>query len=82
MCLFFSFSSSPPAGLNFIDHVVGNQGAQEMEKIAEHYEKTLQFHRFWSIDDDLVRICVARCKWLLMLVGKGRQYRLLCGFFL
>ncbi len=25
-----------------------------MSDIAEYYEKTLQFHRFWSIDDDLV----------------------------
>ncbi len=34
---------------------MGNQGNEEMESIASHYEKTLQFHRFWSIDDDLVR---------------------------
>ncbi len=25
-----------------------------MSDIADYYEKTLQFHRFWSIDDDLV----------------------------
>ncbi len=43
-----------PCGLNFVDHVVGNQGDEEMLDIVEYYEKTLQFHRFWSIDDDLV----------------------------
>ena len=40
--------------MNFIDHIVGNQGDDEMTNIAEYYERTLQFHRFWSIDDDLV----------------------------
>lgn len=45
-----------PIRLNFIDHVVGNQGDDEMSDIAEYYEKTLQFHRFWSIDDDLVSV--------------------------
>ena len=30
-----------------------------MSSVAELYERTLQFHRFWSIDDDLVRPGVA-----------------------
>lgn len=38
-------------GLNFIDHVVGNQPDDEMESTAKWYEKTLLFHRFWSVDD-------------------------------
>lgn len=49
-----SLAPRPPGKLNFIDHVVGNQGEEQMTNIAEYYEKTLQFHRFWSIDDKLV----------------------------
>jgi len=41
----------PKVGLNFIDHVVGNQPEQKMESVAEWYENILQFHRFWSVDD-------------------------------
>ncbi|XP_020658392.3 4-hydroxyphenylpyruvate dioxygenase [Pogona vitticeps] len=41
----------PPAKLNFIDHVVGNQPDQEMVPVAEWYQKNLLFHRFWSVDD-------------------------------
>ncbi|XP_067050334.1 4-hydroxyphenylpyruvate dioxygenase-like [Acropora muricata] len=44
----------PPGNLNFIDHVVGNQPENEMVSIAEWYEKNLQFHRFWSVDDKQV----------------------------
>jgi len=41
----------PSPGLQFIDHVVGNQPDQGMESIAQWYEKVLGFHRFWSVDD-------------------------------
>ncbi|KAH0625609.1 hypothetical protein JD844_015194 [Phrynosoma platyrhinos] len=41
----------PPAKLNFIDHVVGNQPDQEMVPVAEWYQRSLLFHRFWSVDD-------------------------------
>ncbi|XP_014213384.1 4-hydroxyphenylpyruvate dioxygenase [Copidosoma floridanum] len=41
----------PPVNLKFIDHVVGNQPDKEMEPVAKWYEKYLQFHRFWSVDD-------------------------------
>lgn len=41
----------PPGRLDFLDHIVGNQGNDEMAPIADWYEKTLEFHRFWSIDD-------------------------------
>lgn len=40
-----------PLGLNFVDHFVGNQPEGEMEKIAKWYEKVLDFHRFWTVDD-------------------------------
>lgn len=44
----------PPVGLNFIDHCVGNQPDNEMEITAQWYEKKLQFHRFWSVDDSQI----------------------------
>eukprot|EP00357_Protocruzia_adherens_P022574 CAMPEP_0114995718 /NCGR_PEP_ID=MMETSP0216-20121206/13893_1 /TAXON_ID=223996 /ORGANISM="Protocruzia adherens, Strain Boccale" /LENGTH=380 /DNA_ID=CAMNT_0002359807 /DNA_START=49 /DNA_END=1191 /DNA_ORIENTATION=- len=34
-----------------IDHCVGNQPDQDMEPTAAWYEKMLDFHRFWSVDD-------------------------------
>ncbi|XP_056140949.1 4-hydroxyphenylpyruvate dioxygenase [Lampris incognitus] len=41
----------PPAGLAFIDHVVGNQPDDQMVPVSDWYQKCLMFHRFWSIDD-------------------------------
>ncbi|VDH89842.1 Hypothetical predicted protein [Mytilus galloprovincialis] len=41
----------PTIGLNFIDHIVGNQPDEEMVPVSDWYEKNLMFHRFWSIDD-------------------------------
>ncbi|KAK9296387.1 hypothetical protein QLX08_009598 [Tetragonisca angustula] len=41
----------PKVGLNFIDHIVGNQPDKQMEPVAKWYEQCLQFHRFWSVDD-------------------------------
>ncbi|KAM6911849.1 4-hydroxyphenylpyruvate dioxygenase [Lycodopsis pacificus] len=41
----------PPGGLNFIDHMVGNQPDDHMVPITDWYQKCLLFHRFWSIDD-------------------------------
>lgn len=45
---------TPPPGLAFIDHVVGNQDDDQMLSVVEWYEKVLQFHRFWSVDDTMV----------------------------
>lgn len=44
----------PTVGLRFIDHCVGNQPDLQMESAAAWYEKMLQFHRFWSIDDTMI----------------------------
>lgn len=44
----------PAAKLNFIDHVVGNQPDLQMESVAAWYERILQFHRFWSVDDSQI----------------------------
>ncbi|XP_031551508.1 hepatocyte nuclear factor 1-alpha-B-like [Actinia tenebrosa] len=41
----------PQSKLNFIDHIVGNQPNDQMVPVADWYEKSLQFHRFWSVDD-------------------------------
>ncbi|TQB74467.1 hypothetical protein MPDQ_004768 [Monascus purpureus] len=41
----------PGVHLRRIDHCVGNQDWDEMEKICDYYEKALGFHRFWSVDD-------------------------------
>jgi len=40
--------------LSFVDHVVGNQPDQAMVPLVEWYEKTLDFHRFWSVDDKMI----------------------------
>ena len=37
-----------------IDHVVGNQPDLEMEPSVEWYEKMLDFHRYWSVDDSMI----------------------------
>ncbi|OJJ45489.1 hypothetical protein ASPZODRAFT_134159 [Penicilliopsis zonata CBS 506.65] len=41
----------PAIGLKRIDHCVGNQDWDEMDRVCEYYEKALGFHRFWSVDD-------------------------------
>ncbi|KAI8820748.1 Glyoxalase/Bleomycin resistance protein/Dihydroxybiphenyl dioxygenase [Fimicolochytrium jonesii] len=44
----------PPTFLEYVDHIVGNQPDLEMVSACEYYEKTLGFHRFWSIDDKMM----------------------------
>jgi 4-hydroxyphenylpyruvate dioxygenase len=39
---------------NFIDHIVGNHPLGDMEPTVEWYEKMLDFHRFWSVDDSII----------------------------
>ena len=45
---------APSIELNFVDHVVGNQPVDQMEPTVEWYEKMLDFHRFWSVDDSIM----------------------------
>jgi len=45
---------APKPGLLFVDHVVGNQPDLQMEQVAQWYEKILDFHRFWSVDDSMI----------------------------
>jgi 4-hydroxyphenylpyruvate dioxygenase len=42
---------TPPIGLDFVDHIVGNVPEGDMEPTVQWYEKMLSFHRFWSVDD-------------------------------
>lgn len=44
----------PSPGLQFIDHIVGNQPDLKMNEACDWYEKTLGFHRFWSVDDSQI----------------------------
>ncbi|XP_064478423.1 4-hydroxyphenylpyruvate dioxygenase-like [Ornithodoros turicata] len=46
-----SYEKLPNTGLNFVDHCVLNQPDLEMVPAANWYEKSLMFHRFWSVDD-------------------------------
>jgi len=45
------YKLTPPVGLKFVDHCVGNQPDKQMMPVVEFYENVLQFHRFWSVDD-------------------------------
>lgn len=38
----------------FIDHIVGNHPLGDMEPTVQWYEKMLDFHRFWSVDDSVI----------------------------
>lgn len=44
----------PVPELLYIDHCVGNQEDGEMEPVAQWYERMLDFHRFWSVDDKMI----------------------------
>ena len=47
-------SLSRPAGLQVIDHVVGNVESQKMNNWVNYYERIFGFHRFWSVDDKVL----------------------------
>lgn len=49
----FNKLCEPPV-LQRIDHCVGNQPAGDMEPAASWYEKMLDFHRFWSVDENIL----------------------------
>lgn len=44
----------PPVNLQQIDHAVGNQPDGDMTPTAEWYEKHLDFHRYWSVDENKI----------------------------
>ncbi|KAE8155479.1 Glyoxalase/Bleomycin resistance protein/Dihydroxybiphenyl dioxygenase [Aspergillus tamarii] len=41
----------PPINYIEIDHCVGNQPWNGLDKIVKYYENALDFHRFWTVDD-------------------------------
>jgi 4-hydroxyphenylpyruvate dioxygenase len=43
-----------PIKFENIDHIVGNQPDLKMEEAVKYYEKSLGFHRFWTVDDKMV----------------------------
>lgn len=59
-------SFTGPVGLNFVDHIVGNQPLGEMESVCQWYEKVLQFHRFWSVDDSMIHTEYSSLKSIVM----------------
>ena len=44
----------PSIQLEAIDHCVGNQDWGKMEEACAYYERCLNFHRFWSVDDSQI----------------------------
>ena len=44
----------PNINLLYVDHIVGNQPDNEMVSACDLYEKTMDFHRFWSVDDSQI----------------------------
>jgi 4-hydroxyphenylpyruvate dioxygenase len=44
----------PAINLDFIDHVVANQPGGDMRPTAEWYEKHLDFHPYWSVDESKI----------------------------
>ena len=51
---FLLSNSRPDPHLLVIDHCVGNQPDMEMVTACDYYEKALNFHRFWSVDDSQI----------------------------
>lgn len=45
--------SLPVTNLSFIDHVVATRLPETLMSTRQWYEKSLQFHRFWSVDDSI-----------------------------
>ncbi|KAJ5169387.1 4-hydroxyphenylpyruvate dioxygenase [Penicillium coprophilum] len=41
----------PPINILEIDHCVGNQPWGGVDTIVQYYEKCLDFHRYWTVDD-------------------------------
>ena len=40
--------------INFTDHIVSNHAVGDLEPTVEWYEKMLDFHVFWSVDDSVI----------------------------
>lgn len=56
----------PKIGLSHIDHVVCNQEVGDMEPTGQWYEKMLDFHRFWSVDENVLHTEYSALRSLVM----------------
>lgn len=56
----------PPINLSHVDHVVCNQEVGDMEPTGEWYEKMLDFHRFWSVDENVLHTEYSALRSLVM----------------
>lgn len=52
--------------MSHIDHIVSNHGEGEMEIACDWYEKILDFHRFWSVDDSVIHTEYSSLKSIVM----------------
>ena len=57
---------TPAIGLDYIDHVVGNMPDKGMIPQVEWYERVLQFHRFWSVDDKQIHTAYSSLRSVVM----------------
>jgi 4-hydroxyphenylpyruvate dioxygenase len=56
----------PETGLSHVDHVVGNHPDGEMEIAGNWYEKMLDWHRFWSVDESVLHTEYSALRSLVM----------------
>jgi 4-hydroxyphenylpyruvate dioxygenase len=56
----------PKPDLLYIDHLVGNQPDDQMIPVSTWYEKMLQFHRFWSVDDSIIHTSYSSLRSIVM----------------
>ena len=52
--------------LEFIDHIVSNHAEKRIEALAQWYERVLYFHRFWSVDSDVLHTEYSSLKSIVM----------------
>lgn len=64
-------SLSDKVSLTCIDHCVGNQGWNEMDRVCSLYEKAFGFHRFWSVDDKVIFTEYSSLKSIVMSSDNG-----------
>lgn len=67
-----SHYNPPPAGLKYVDHMVGNVGLGQMDKWVEFYEKVLGFKQILSFDDKDISTKYTALMSKVMSSGNGR----------
>lgn len=59
-------AAMPEIGLSHLDHIVCNQEVGDMEPTGQWYEKMLDFHRFWSVDENVLHTEYSALRSLVM----------------